>query len=219
MKISMPMAALSILFTCSLVLGGLADNIRETSWTLDETPTPKETQSQSRPLLDLPEPLRKLFPVIEQIESEVLYGNQNGDVSTLLGAVKHLSQAEYFTGVQGAGASSDQILRDATELAWLQRDPEGLREALVLWSSPTRAGRNPEMIEQTTERIEQVENERNEMLKKKRCRIIFHNKTGRSVQVFVNRKPVGTLSAGEKHVVGELLAGRQYLGAEDEALQ
>jgi hypothetical protein len=38
------------------------------------------------------------------------------------------------------------------------------------------------------------------------------------VEVFVNRKPVGTLSAGERHVVGELLAGRQYLGAEDESL-
>jgi hypothetical protein len=219
MKMSMPITALTALLICSLVLGGLADNFQEATWTLDETPTEKIVEVDPKPLLDIPKPLRKLFPMLENIESEILYGKRNGDVSTLLGAVKELSQAEYFTGLQGAGRNSDRILEEATELAWQQRDPEGLRESLVLWSSPNRAGRNQEMIEQTTERIEQVEKERSEMLKKKRCRIIFHNKTAGNVEVFVNRKPVGTLSAGEKHVIGELLAGRQYLGAEDETLQ
>jgi hypothetical protein len=218
MKMSMPMTALTAILTCSLVLGGLADNFQEATWTLDETPVQKPISVDPGPMLNIPEPLRKLFPVLQEIESEVSFGEKNGDVGTLLAAVRNLSQAEYFTGIKGAGASSDRILKEATELAWQQRDPEGLRDALVLWSSPNRAGRNQEMIEQTTERIEQVENERSEMLKKKRCRIIFHNKTDRSVDVFVNRKPVGTLSAGEKHVVGELLAGRQYLGAEDESL-
>ena len=219
MKLPLPIAALTAILTCSLFVGGLAQNFEEATWTLDETPTQKPVGVEQRPLLDVPEPLRKLFPMLDKIESEVTYGLKNGNVSTLLGAVKDLSQAEYFTGIQGAGTNSDRLLEEATELAWEQRDPEGLRDALGLWSSPNRAGRNQEMILQTSDRLEQVEKERSEMLQKKRCRIIFHNRTDRNVQVFVNRKPVGTLAAGEKHVVGELLAGRQYLGAEDESLQ
>ncbi|MCA9776079.1 MAG: hypothetical protein KC800_05155 [Candidatus Eremiobacteraeota bacterium] len=217
MRIPLPIAALTALLTCSLFLGGLAQNFEEATWTLDETPTQKQAQIDPQPLLDVPEPLRKLFPMLDKIESEVGFGLKNGNVSSLLGAVKDLTQAEYFAGIQGGG--SERLLREATDLAWEQRDPEGLRDALALWSSPNRAGRNQEMILQTSERLEQVEKERSEMLQKKRCRIIFHNRTDRSVQVFVNRKPVGILPAGEKHEVGELLAGRQYLGVEDESLQ
>lgn len=203
----------------SLTLGVLSDTLTEATWTLDEKPTRKTVPVNPQPLFDVPDPLRKLFPALGKIEREVNFGQERGDAGILLKAVKELGQAEYFTGTTTASESSDRLLEEATELAWQQRDPEALRESLVLWSSPNRSGRNRDKILETTDRLEQVEKEREEMLQKKRCSIVFHNRTGSPVKVFVNRKPVGTLSAGEKHVVGELLAGRQYLGAEDESLQ
>lgn len=212
-------AALTTLMVSSLILSALAQNFGEATWTLDETPTKRAVQVRPKPLLDIPEPLRHLFPVLGEIERNVSVGLNNGDVGLLLSAVENLRDAQFFTGSQGAGASSDQLLKEAGEIAWQQRDPERLRETLALWTAPNRTGQNQEMIDLTKDRLEQVEREREEMLQKKRCRVIFHNKTERSLQVFVNKKPIGTLAAGEKQEVDELLAGRQYLGALDETLQ
>lgn len=219
MKKSLPKIALAALLSCSLIMGALSDTIERPTWTLDEKPQKMVKPLEANKLIDVPQPLRKLFPVLNNIEREVSFGQERGDANALLKAVKDLTQAEYFTGISGAGGSSDKLLEEATELAWQQRDPEALRESLVLWSSPSRAGRNRDKVVQTSERLEQVEKERAEMLTKERCRVIFHNRTERPVKVFVNRKPVGTLAAGERHTVGELLAGRQYLGANDSSLQ
>ena len=41
MKVPLPIAALTAILTCSLFLGGLAQNFEEATWTLDETPTQK----------------------------------------------------------------------------------------------------------------------------------------------------------------------------------
>lgn len=213
----LPKAALTCLLACSLVLGGLTQP-NEATWTLDESPK-KRVVVQPKPLLDVPKPLRDLLPFIGELERSVAFGKERGDVKALLRAVKDLAQAGQLTGVKNIPSVSDTLLDEATELAWEQRDSEGLRDALILWSSPDRAGRNPGKIRETSERLEQVENEKKEMLKKKRCSIVFHNRTDGPVKVYVNRKPVGTLASGERHVVGELLAGRQYLDAMDSSLQ
>jgi hypothetical protein len=219
MKTSFSKLAVVGLVVVTMALSSLSDPLGEATWTLDETPTKIATVVDPKPIIDVPEPLRKLFPLLNEIEREVSFGQERGDATALLKAVKDLTQAEYFTGLQGASSSSDRLLEEATELAWEQRDPEALRESLVLWSSPNRSGRSRDKILETSDRLEQVEEERAEMLMKKRCSIIFHNRTEGPVKVFVNRKPIGTLSAGERHVVGELLAGRQYLGANDSSLQ
>ena len=170
-------------------------------------------------LLDIPAPLLKLLPFLENLLQRVSLGQRAGDSTALLQAVRQLSDAPDLTSLGGGGVNSDRLLEEATEIAWQQRDPDALRESLVLWSAPVRASRSQEKIRQTKERIENVESERQEMLQKKRCRIVFHNRTERPIEVFVNRKPVGTLSAGQKHIVGDMLAGRQYLGANDKRLE
>ena len=219
MKASFSKLAAVGLVLFSMTLGGLSQTTTDATWTLDESPKRKTVPVNPKPLFDIPKPLRKLFPALGRIEQEVNFGQAQGDAGILLKAVKDLGQAEFISGDPFASASSDRLLEEATEIAWQQRDPEALRESLGLWASPVRSGRNRDKILETTDRLEQVEKERAEMLKKKRCSIVFHNRTGSPVKVFVNRKPAGTLAAGEKHVVGEILAGRQYLGAEDESLQ
>jgi len=205
--------ALLLFLSASAVSDPLGAN-----WTIDETPTKRAVEVEQQPFLDLPEPLRKLFPVLNQIERKISFGQERGDAASLLQAVRDLTQAEYITGLHG-GSASNRLLEEATELAWQQRDPEALRESLLLWSAPNRSGDSRDKILETTERLEQVEKERDEMLQKKRCSVVFYNRTEGPVQVFVNRKPIGTLAPGERHVVGELLAGRQYLGAQDSGLQ
>lgn len=171
------------------------------------------------PLADLPEPVRMLFPMLANMGGKVNFDLRQGNVSALLRSVGDLTQAEQFTQIPELSNASDQLLKEATELAWQQRDPEALRRSLQLWSNPVRAGRSQDEIQETSERLEEVERERKEMLTKPRARVIFHNKTDRELEVYVNRKPIGTLGAGKRHEVGELLAGRQYLGANDETLQ
>ena len=218
MKTSLSKFAVISLLCLSLGLGALSQTTAEATWTLDETPE-KRVHVQPKPLLDVPKPLRDLLPFLDDLEKSVAFGREKGDVNTLLQAVKDLARAGKITGVKNIPVVSDNLLEDATELAWQKRDSEGLRESLILWSSPERAGRNPGKIRETSERLEQGEKEKREMLGKKRCSIVFHNRTEGPVTVYVNQSPVGTLSAGERHVVGELLAGRQYLNALDENLQ
>jgi hypothetical protein len=210
-------------FTTFLVLvltvTGLSEPLQGNSWTLDETPVKRTRPLDLQTLIDIPEPLRKLFPILDNLEREVTYDLRSGDAGALLNVVKEISVAEQFSGIGNGATGSDKLLEEATEIAWQQRDPEALRQSLALWSSPVRAGRSRDKILETSERLEQVEDERSQMLTKKRCRIVLHNKTDREVEVFVNRKPVGTLAAGSRHEVGELLAGRQYLGANDSTLQ
>lgn len=219
MSIRIPKFVLTLVLISSLVSAAVSDTLAETTWTLDEASTKRTTPEVAKPIIDVPEPLRKLFPILGEIESKVAVGRRTGDPNTLLQAVRDLGQAEFFSGLQGAGANSDILLEQATELAWQQRDPVALRESLVLWSQPNRAGRSPGKILETSERLEEVEKERGEMLTKKRCRIIFHNRTHNPVEVFVNRRPIGTLAPGQTQEVAELLAGRQYLGANDADLQ
>lgn len=190
----------------------------EANWTLDEKPSGKVPAKTAAPLFDIPEPLRKLFPFLNDIEREATFGRQRGDAGTLLNAVKNLGKIESMGNSSAASSSADRLLEEATEIAWQQRDPEALREALVLWAAPNRSGRKDKVLD-TSDKLEQVEKERGEMLTKKRCSIVFYNRTDQPVKVFVNRKPVGTLAAGEKHVVGDLLAGRQYLSANDDVLE
>lgn len=216
MKTQLSKVAVIALIVGSMTLAGLTQTT-EATWTLDERPV-KKTVVAPKQLLNIPEPLRKLFPMIGKLEREVAFGQERGDAMALLGVVKDLAQAERFAGLS-TGSSADRLLEEATEIAWQQRDPQALKESLALWSSPDRSGQNRDKILETSERIEQVEKERSEMLTKKRCSIVFHNRTDNPVKVYVNRKPVGTLAAGERHVVGELLAGRQYLDASDQSLQ
>lgn len=218
MKTKLSGLVLIVVALCGLVVPSIAQPVTEANWALDERPSGRVPVKTAAPLFDVPEPLRKLFPIFNDIEQEALFGRQRGDAATLLKAVKSLGQVENLSGGQAASTSADRLLEEATEIAWQQRDPEALRESLVLWSSPNRSGRKDKVLD-TSDKLEQVEKERGEMLTKKRCSIVFVNRTNKPVKVFVNRKPVGTLAAGEKHVVGELLAGRQYLSANDDVLE
>lgn len=210
---------LGVLFLAGLLSGlASAQSLTEASVTLDEAPS-SVPPTTAAPLFQVPEPLSQLFPFLRRLLKDVDLSRQNGDSNALLDAVRQITQALSLAGINSNSISTDALLGEATDIAWEQRDPEALRESLVLWSDPIRAGRSQDRIQQTRERLEDVEQDRTHMLKQKRCRLIFHNRTDRPVKVFINRKPVGTLAPGKKQVVPDLLAGRQHLGARHTSLQ
>lgn len=207
-----------LLFVSFFCLPVSAQDLTEAQWTLDETPT-TVSQIAPTPLLQIPEPLAQLFPFLKSLLKDINIGRNNGDADTLLQAVQQITQALSLGGISNDSVNTDDLLEEATQIAWEQRDPVALRESLNLWSDPIRAGRNQDKIEQTQERLEQVEQDRSDMLKRKRCRLVFHNRTDRQVKVYINRKPVGTLAPGRTQVIPDLLAGRQHLGAKHTSLQ
>lgn len=202
-----------------LLLGSAsAQNWEESAWTMDETPHPVN-QLDSQPLVSIPEPLTHLFPFLQSLLKDINLGRQRGDAQSLLQAVAQLSRVLSIGGVDADTVNTDRLLSEATDIAWEQRDPIALQRSLDLWSDPIRAGRSQGKINETQDRLEEVEQERSEMLNRKRCRLVFHNRTDSEVQVFINRKPVGTLAPGKKQVVADLLAGRQHLTARHSSLQ
>lgn len=207
-----------LLLLALLLCPAAAQDWGESSWTLDETPQPL-SPVQSQPLVSIPEPLTHLFPFLQSLLQEIALGRQRGDAQSLIQAVSQLSRILSLGGVDADAVNTDRLLSEATDIAWEQRDPIALQRSLDLWSDPIRAGRSQGKINETEERLEEVEQERSEMLNRKRCQLVFHNRTKSAVQVFVNRKPVATLDPGKRQVVADLLAGRQHLSARHSSLQ
>ncbi len=196
----------------------LAESLNTATWTLDETPTTVHPISQ-RPLIDIPKPLAQLFPFLRDFGSQVRGQRARGDASALNDSVQQLSFALSLGQADQLSTESDALLAEATDIAWEQRDPDALRQSLALWANPVRSGRSQERIQQTKDRLEDVERERTEMMQRRRCRLIFHNRTELPVELSINRKPMGILKAGETHEIADLLAGRQHLTANHEGLQ
>lgn len=208
-------------FLAVLWLGSVAfaDPLTTPTWTLDELPTTVRSVTERPPLVDIPGPLTQLFPFLRNFSSQVRSERARGDADALNASVQQLSFAMSLGQSEQLSADSDALLAEATDIAWEQRDPEALRQSLALWSNPVRSGRSQEQILQTRERLDDVERERTEMLQRRRCRLIFHNRTELPVQLSINRKPMGILNPGETQEIADLLAGRQHLTANHEGLQ
>lgn len=204
--------ALLLLIFVTAVLPGLGQSGRE--WGLQEHAEPREDLSLSnRPLF--PPPFDQLVPFLTNFGSELDQSRRQGDIEGLLRAADLLFQAERLTGQRSPFVSGRDVLEEATLTARNQRDPEALRRLLGQWE---RVG-DPRGEDLARGYLEEVEAERTDMTPRRRCRIIFHNRSGRSpVAVYLNGKPVGSLTAGSTREIDEVLAGNQHLEAYDEAL-
>lgn len=180
---------------------------------MEERPTAYDRPaSLSRDSL-FPPPFDKLVPFLGNLGVEIDLGREQRDPNALMSAAILLHQAELLLDKRSRHLSAEQLMHEATEMAWRQKNPEALSRSVQIWSDPRMGPTNLQEEKSASDHLKEVRQERSEMMQRRRCRLIFHNKTDTALTIYLNEHPLGVVAARQSHEVPDVLAGRQYLQA------
>lgn len=207
---------LGLLVGTLVLIGGPAQS-QVNEWTLEDRPVTRAQQPLRGKSL-FPAPFTDLMPILGNLGAEIDLGRREGDVSSLIDAALLLHKAELLTGSSGLISARD-LLEEATEMAYNQKNPEALARSYKIWSNSRKGPTDSIRAQETQDKIEKTRQERQEMLQKRRCRVIFQNRTGSPLSISLNERPLGTLAPNESHEVPDLLAGHQHILAQNDRLQ
>ena len=202
----------------ALILAGTPAQSQVSEWSLEDRPVPRAQQPLTGKSL-FPAPFVDLMPILGNLGAEIDLGRKQGNVGSLIDAALLLHKAELLTGNFGAHQRQGPPPEEATQMAYNQKDPEALARSFKIWSSSRKGPTDSIQAQDTQDKINKTRQERQDMMYKPRCKVIFQNRTGSPLSISLNERPLGTIAPNEAHEVPDLLAGHQYIMAHNQSLQ
>lgn len=186
-------------------------------WGLEDRPH-RVTQQSVGNVSFFPPPFDRMVPALSGLGDQIDTGRQRGDVNSLVNAALMLHQAEKILGRQSPVISSEGLLAEAAQIARDQKDTRMLSRIIGVWQDPSRGPTSSAQASQARYFMEEVDKEQADMMHKRRCRIVLHNRTDQfTLDVMINRKPAASLEPNSLRVMGDVIAGRQVLTASNDA--